>query len=59
VRLQLELPSKGFVWLFVNPGSTLSQFHDICKKEDPKVKTLDIIADSQPVTPDTDIHALL
>ena len=55
----MELPSRGFVWLFINPTVTISQFKDICMAEDPKIASVEIQDGSKALAPDTNLLQLL
>ena len=58
-RVQMELPSKGHVWLFINPSVTIAQFKDMCVAEDPKISNVEIQDGAQPLSPDTNLLDLL
>ena len=58
-RVQMELPSRGFVWLFINPTVTISQFKDICMAEDPKIASVEIQDGNKALAPETNLLQLL
>jgi hypothetical protein len=59
IRVQMELPSKGFVWLFINQNVSISQFAELCKAEDPKIENVSVIDGSASVEPNSNLYSLL
>jgi len=58
-RVQLELPTKGPVWFFINPAMTVSDFKKQCTDEDSLVSEVNVVAGKKAVDDQTSLYDLL
>ena len=58
-RIHLELPTRGTVWLFIDPQLTVEQFKDMCTAEDEQVQSLEVFDGGKTIAPSQSLHSVL
>lgn len=56
----MTFPSKGHVWLFINPDLTVKDFKAQCMSEDNKLKQVEVVDEKKtPFKEETNLYGLL